>query len=282
MPRLIIILFILFAALLQVTGLSPRTLRAQDTTPTPVTIEVPDRDQLDEASVIRVVAGDTVRVDLAGRAETLRLIGVDTPETVDPRGPVECVGRAAADFVRELLEPGSAVWLETDVSDADRYGRLLRYVWVENPDGELEREGAEDDDLVLVNLLLVADGVAIATPSPPDLRHQDALDAAERQARAARRGLWGDMGRPPRCRDAGGNRRGPERSPGLDPGSGRGGAGPRPELSRGVHSSSPGANLAWTKVLHDVEWLHKIDADRIRLRQQIRAFRLVSLAAPGP
>lgn len=85
-------------------------------------------------SVTSVTDGDTIKVNINGTIETLRIIGLDTPETVDPRKPVQCFGQEASNKAKELLT-GKMVTLESDSSQGDRdiYGRLLRYVFL--PDG---------------------------------------------------------------------------------------------------------------------------------------------------
>jgi micrococcal nuclease len=85
-------------------------------------------------SVTKVVDGDTITVDLDGKATTLRLIGINTPETVDPRKPVECFGKEASDKAKTLFS-GKQVRLEADPTqgELDKYQRLLRYVFL--PDG---------------------------------------------------------------------------------------------------------------------------------------------------
>ncbi len=132
-----------------------------------------------EARVDRVVDGDTIIVILAGQRQRLRYIGIDTPESVKPDTPVERMGREAT-AANEALVEGRTVVLETDVSDTDRFGRLLRDVWV-------ERDGV----LVLVNLELVRMGFAHVTTFPPDVKYADRLLAALDQARASGVGLWG-------------------------------------------------------------------------------------------
>jgi micrococcal nuclease len=134
---------------------------------------------LEEASVIRVVDGDTLIVDRGTGEERLRYIGVDAPESVRPDTPVEFYGREASAANTALVD-GATIWLETDVSDRDRFGRLLRYAWL--------RDG---DAWTLVNRELVRQGFAQAVSFPPDVRWQDELRAAEREARDAGRGLWG-------------------------------------------------------------------------------------------
>jgi micrococcal nuclease len=133
------------------------------------------------ASVVTVVDGDTVVVDLGGRQETLRLIGVDTPETVDPDQPPECWGAEATAHTREVLPEGTEVRLTRDLEARDRYDRLLVYL-----------HRAEDD--LFLNLDLVAGGWADDYPYPPNTAHQRELAVATSTARAEGLGLWGACG----------------------------------------------------------------------------------------
>lgn len=128
-----------------------------------------------EATVIRVVDGDTIEVELGGQIYKVRYIGIDTPETVDPEQPVQCFGREAAERNRQLVA-GRTVGLEKDVSETDRYGRLLRYVWV---DGRM------------VNAALVEEGYAMASTYPPDVKYASLFASLQAEAREAGRGLWG-------------------------------------------------------------------------------------------
>lgn len=131
------------------------------------------------AVVARVVDGDTIRVALlgGGDSESVRLIGVDTPETKDPRRPVQCFGREAAAFTERVLPPGTRVRLVRDVEPRDRFGRLLAYVY-------RARDG------LFVNHELVERGFAQALTIPPNVAHADAFVAAAGAARAGERGLW--------------------------------------------------------------------------------------------
>jgi micrococcal nuclease len=131
------------------------------------------------AEVVRVVDGDTLVIDRGNGEERLRYIGIDAPESVRPETPVEFMGVEAA-AANAALVGGRELVLERDVSDTDRFGRLLRYAWLQ--DGDAWR---------LVNLELVAQGYAQAVSFPPDVRRQDLLRAAERGARDAGLGLWG-------------------------------------------------------------------------------------------
>jgi micrococcal nuclease len=128
------------------------------------------------ATVTRVVDGDTVKVSIGGRRETVRYIGVDTPETHRPGTPVQCLGQAATDYNRRLVA-GRAVLLRTDAELRDRYGRLLAYVY-RRADG------------LFVNAALVRDGFAAILTIPPNVAHAGELRRLERHARQAGEGLW--------------------------------------------------------------------------------------------
>lgn len=125
--------------------------------------------------VSRVTDGDTIRVARAGD-ERVRLIGIDTPEVDWYGGLAECFGEEAGRFLQDLLS-GERVRLEHDLERADRYGRTLAYVYLE--DGRM------------VNLLLVRRGYAEVTIYPPNVRYEARLRAAELEARTSGRGLWG-------------------------------------------------------------------------------------------
>lgn len=122
--------------------------------------------------VERVVDGDTIIVEGVGR---VRLIGVDTPETVHPNRPVEFFGKEASAFTRRLVD-GKGVRLEYDWERTDRYGRTLAYVYL--PDG------------TLVNAEIIRQGYGHAYTRFP-FEHLDRFRQFEREARQAGRGLWG-------------------------------------------------------------------------------------------
>lgn len=128
-------------------------------------------------AVTAVVDGDTIRINRDGRDETVRLLGIDTPETKDKRKTVECFGREASAQTTRLLS-GSRVSIEPGPEARDKYGRTLGYVWTE--------------DHRLINLELVRDGYAREYTYDRSLpgAHVDALRTAERDARSAGRGLW--------------------------------------------------------------------------------------------
>jgi len=131
-----------------------------------------------EARVTRVIDGDTIEVNLAGITYKVRYIGIDTPETVHPSEPVECFGKEASDKNAELVE-GKIVRLEKDVSETDKYGRLLRYVWVGD---------------IFVNDYLVRQGYAYASTYPPDVKYVGQFAEAQREAEENNRGLWAICG----------------------------------------------------------------------------------------
>lgn len=132
-------------------------------------------------TVERVSDGDTIIVSRDGVEEKVRLIGIDTPETQHPSQPIECFGKEATDRLTELVHD-EQVHLQSDPTqaDIDRYGRLLRYVYL--PDG------------THINHVLVREGYAFeyTFESKPYELQADFL-LAQREAQESRRGLWGDQ-----------------------------------------------------------------------------------------
>ena len=126
--------------------------------------------------VIKDVDGDTIDVDMNGHTETVRFIGIDTPETHKPNTPVQCYGPEAAAFTKSQVE-GASVRLQADSLDTnrDRYGRLLRYVYLS--DGSLLQDK------------LVTQGYAFAYTQFP-FEKKAAIVAEESAAKQAGRGLW--------------------------------------------------------------------------------------------
>lgn len=129
--------------------------------------------------VLRAVDGDTLEVRLDdGRTETVRLIGVDTPETVKPDTPVQCFGPRASHFEHREVA-GRRVRLLTGVEPRDFYGRLLAYVWVAGP---------REDRFLEVELL--RRGLARTLPFHPNDRFAARFARLERKAAEAGKGLW--------------------------------------------------------------------------------------------
>src|SRR3989344_3982279 len=129
--------------------------------------------------VTKVVDGDTIKVDVDGANETVRMIGVDAPESVDPRRTVQCFGKEASSRTKDILE-GNYIQLQGDSTqgDRDKYKRLLRYVYLE--------------DGTNVNDLLVRSGYAHEYTYRVPYKYQKEFNAAELEARKAGRGLWAD------------------------------------------------------------------------------------------
>ena len=134
----------------------------------------------EDATLVRVVDGDTIRAIVGGKEYRIRFIGMNTPELNEASAATpEPFAELATQANARLLAGGRLV-LERDVSETDRYGRLLRDIWVE-----------AGGQWTLVNLALVDQGYAQVSTFPPDVKYVDALLAAGRAARAAGRGLWG-------------------------------------------------------------------------------------------
>lgn len=180
MPRVLLALVILAAAV----ACGDHAVLLGTQAPATLLEEPPGRET---AVVRRVVDGDTIVVEITGRSDgpgagrgvvgaeyPVRLIGIDTPESVHPRAPVECFGTEAAAAATALLE-GQEVALVKDVEEADSYDRLLRYVYL----------GEE-----MANARLVANGYASAYTYPPNIRWSEVFVQLQREAREADRGLW--------------------------------------------------------------------------------------------
>ncbi len=129
--------------------------------------------------VRRVKDGDTIELE---NGEVVRYIGIDTPESVHPRRPIECFGIEASLKNKELVE-GKRVRLEKDITDRDKYGRLLRYVYIED-----QKSGFEAD--FFVNLELVKEGYASVYTYPPDVKYNELFLEAQKNARENNLGLW--------------------------------------------------------------------------------------------
>jgi endonuclease YncB( thermonuclease family) len=129
-------------------------------------------------AITRFVDGDTITVDMNGTKETIRMLGVDTPETHKPNTPVQCYGPAAAAYTKTIIGSNN-VRLEADPENQnrDRYGRLLRYVYL--PDGRL------------ISKELIANGYGFAYTLFPFTK-TDEFVTAEAQSKAANKGLWGN------------------------------------------------------------------------------------------
>ena len=163
------------------TAADPQIQHIKSLSSNPTQVRTPTADNRESALVIRVIDGDTVEVSLSGGSQTVRYIGIDTPETKHPNKPIECFGPEASQFNEELVA-GKQVLLEKDVTDKDRYGRLLRYEWIEG--------------VGLVNQVLVENGYARVSTYPPDVKYESLFIAAESSAQADGIGRWGACSEP--------------------------------------------------------------------------------------
>lgn len=152
-------------------------------------LQITGAEKIDSARIIRVVDGDTIKVNYKGNEESVRLIGIDAPESrlnkkarYDARRNGEdlktiiAMGREATNFVKTLVKPWETVKIEFDVQKRDKYGRLLGYVYLSN--GKM------------LNEEIVKAGYANLMTIPPNVKYQEAFLKAYREARENRRGLW--------------------------------------------------------------------------------------------
>lgn len=163
-----------------VTATSTSTLRNSALTSSQTaTASISLRGGSDVYKVVKVVDGDTLDVDIAGKTTRLRLIGIDTPEVVDPRKPVQCFGREASAKAKELLS-GQSVRLESDPTqgELDKYGRTLRYVFLS--DGRS------------FNKLMIEEGYAHEYTYNTPYKYQIEFKKAQKTAEANKKGLWAD------------------------------------------------------------------------------------------
>lgn len=175
-PLHLFLLFFTLIGILTLSGTRIRTEKLHDPRPRILSLvtQVPDG----FVKVVDTIDGDTIKVLVDGKEETVRLLGVDTPETKDPRRGVQCFGHAASEFTKSLLM-GQAVRLMTDPMEQNRdaFGRLLRYIYLQ--------------DGTMINEKLVAEGYAFAYEKFPTSR-TERLKLLEQRARSRNLGLWGE------------------------------------------------------------------------------------------
>jgi len=142
---------------------------------------IPNSDSLQQADLIKVVDGDTIAVSINGKNEVVRVIGIDTPEVVDPRKTVECFGKEASEMARSTLSNDKIVLLESDPTqgDRDKYQRYLRYVWI---------DGGEVD----FGKLMIEAGYASEYTYNLPYKYQKIYQQAEKEAQEIKKGLWAD------------------------------------------------------------------------------------------
>lgn len=137
-------------------------------------------DNRQEAKVVKVVDGDTLDVSLNGKTERIRIIGIDTPETVDPRKPVQCFGLKASNMAKEQLS-NQNVQLESDPTqgERDKYGRLLRYIWLD--------DGSSDFGAIMIQF-----GYAHEYTYNIPYKYQSKYKQLQKDAEVGKKGLWAD------------------------------------------------------------------------------------------
>jgi len=135
--------------------------------------------------VTRVIDGDTVVVLSDSEEFIVRMIGVDTPETVHPRKAVQAYGKEASEFTRQAIE-GKPVWLEFDVSRVDRYGRVLAYIWTHAPSSRSDLEIRE----YMYKAVILLNGYGQVMTIPPNVRYADAFVRHQSEAMERECGLW--------------------------------------------------------------------------------------------
>lgn len=150
-------------------------------TPIPTVGSISNADNKHQAALVKVVDGDTITVSINGKSETIRIIGIDTPEVVDPRKTVECFGKEASDFAKLTLQDNKTLFLESDPTqgERDKYQRLLRYVWI-------------DDAAIDFGKLMIDGGFASEYTYNLPYKYQSEYREAEKEAREAKKGLWAD------------------------------------------------------------------------------------------
>ena len=127
--------------------------------------------------ILTVIDGDTVDIEIDGRTERVRLIGVNTPETKHPTKPIECFGPEASAYMTQLLPKGTDVRIERDTEARDRYGRMLLYLY-------------RNSDNLFINLDLISRGSGTPLSIEPNTFHRNDFVHAAALAEASNVGLW--------------------------------------------------------------------------------------------
>jgi len=186
-PRLTLLVTVLISLAAGCAATGDETTEIGAETPTAgaaPAVTLPDQGQLPpNADVERVVDGDTIIVEMAGQRERVRLLGIDTPESVAENRPDQCYGEESSVYLSQLLPAGTEVTLIRDVEARDQYDRLLAYV-------------VRSSDELFINLDLLEQGFAGVLIYEPNSYYRDLFEAAEDAAFADDRGLWGVCGGP--------------------------------------------------------------------------------------
>lgn len=160
---------------------NPSTISTVDNT----SAEKTNKSNLISAKIISIIDGDTIEVDLNGKSEKVRFIGVDTPETKHPNKPIQPYGKEASDFTTQELT-GKTVYLEMDTTQRDNYGRLLAYIWLEQPMSNDDKEIRNK----MFNAKLLLNGYAQILTIPPNIKYVDNFTKYQTESRNSKLGLW--------------------------------------------------------------------------------------------
>jgi micrococcal nuclease len=141
------------------------------------------------ATIVKIIDGDTYKINYNGKTESVRLIGIDTPESRanqkakrdakksgESLKQITALGKQATQYVKSIINPGDEVKIELDVQERDKYGRILGYVYLKNG--------------TLLNEKIIRDGYAQVMTVPPNVKYQEKFLAAQQEARNNNRGLW--------------------------------------------------------------------------------------------
>lgn len=131
-------------------------------------------DKFVEAKVVRVIDGDTIVCQVDDIQQPVRLIGIDTPESVHPDPSKNTEAGYAASYITKQLLTDKTIWLETDIQVNDKYGRLLAYVWLEKPD-KISNEAISGK---MYNYILLKNGYAALMTIPPNTKYVDQFRSA--------------------------------------------------------------------------------------------------------
>jgi len=146
----------------------------------------PDPDVFTEATVTKIVDGDTFWVTWKGGSDKVRLIGINAPE-IDQFATGKTDGDYSTDYLSSLIKVDQVVYMQTDVSDSDQYNRLLRYVWLEKPNDK-----NKDDEIrsKMLNALILLNGYADAVEYTPDVKYSKNFSTYQSEAQKNKLGLW--------------------------------------------------------------------------------------------
>lgn len=151
-----------------------------------------EENSYEKAQVLYAVDGDTIWVDIDGTREKIRFVGVNTPELARDGKPAEFMAEEAKNFTSNALKD-KEIYLEKDVTDRDKYDRMLRYIWLEKPTSNPTKEDIEEKTL---NGILVKKGYAYSNYYKPDTKYQKYLDKIEKSAQNKTLGIWSDPTNP--------------------------------------------------------------------------------------